>query len=898
MANQDNAGDATHQNAPGAIQQGRYLGENGRWSVQMRVQRRYGAAKAQRLNWGPKFELTAEDREYGAVRAASAEVASARTTLVDAVAENASNALSADLRLEGGTSDARDFYLRVPALSIDHDNDGAEVITGRANWLDQRGATGSGHVEIRYCTGEELEAAGLPASTKMLNASFSIGDGLPPLPPGYTVSIRMARVSGALRDVGVVVSGEQGVRLPKVELRAGTLKIEDVLLAHGVDVKLAYESAAIPLPPDGAWAGAQVFDALNEQLQRSAQLPVAGAAWEVNLMLLSRTDEAGLLGVMFDYVDDFPRQGAAVFVDEIQERFPRQQWARRVLTTAIHELGHTLNLTHRFARDVGRADSNSFMNYDWLYRGKGGPDSFWQNYCYRLDPDELDFVLHGPRDLVIPGGAPFGSARYWLTGEESVPALTPDRDFQLWLTAAETGTTLHYGEPLFLQVSVRNVGAQPRCLPRHVLDVKAGMLDLSISRRTRGGTAAGGGDAFVPFMRRCYAVAQDERVMLGRGESLHDNVNLAFGAAGSPFAEPGDYVVTPELTLYDDRSDRPVSTVRGESLAITVLRPANAAENRDAEVVFRTQSSLALALGGSTRLSTAADDLLAVADRRSSDGTHPDGLSAAVYRMRGLQASREKKLPDAKMLLDRALDLARDGTFDPHTRAATRRLMESLPAGIGAVDPAPQVSPAPPVASPVRSAAPAATLELRVSGPRGHRSLSIPGRLLSRRRPDGPEEAACVLVRADSFDDRDTVEAVAVVIIGRGGLTERLAVRVLDRFGDGPSDDDALALAVLAHGSGVAAAGLQLDLLAQGQDSMGATAVLSMLTAEQGQPAGAAGDAVAPGVAPPGRRPRRLRPTGRPRCATPDRAAIVGRRGVEVVLVAGDLRGSASQAGR
>ena len=71
--------------------------------------------------------------------------------------------------------------------------------------------------------------------------------------------------------------------------------------------------------PNGSWATSDVFTALHEQLRTAAQAPLTSPVWELHLLLLSKSDRKGLLGVMPDFVDDLPRQGAAVFVDAIDE---------------------------------------------------------------------------------------------------------------------------------------------------------------------------------------------------------------------------------------------------------------------------------------------------------------------------------------------------------------------------------------------------------------------------------------------------------------------------------------------------------------------------------------------------------------------------------------------------
>jgi hypothetical protein len=71
----------------------------------------------------------------------------------------------------------------------------------------------------------------------------------------------------------------------------------------------------------------------------------------------------------------------------------RPDWPRKLIQTTVHELGHALNLAHRFERPVGRADSISFMNYDWKNLGGMNADRFWREFDFtypKTDEEERD----------------------------------------------------------------------------------------------------------------------------------------------------------------------------------------------------------------------------------------------------------------------------------------------------------------------------------------------------------------------------------------------------------------------------------------------------------------------------------------------------------------------------
>jgi hypothetical protein len=706
---------------------GRYLAENGRWFVQLRIE-------------------AGRDAD-----------------------------ISADLQSRDEVS-AVDLWTKTRIHTDSTEADGA--LRRESDWLDAHGGRASGTIEVR------------PIDDHQLDATFTINQALAGLVPGFQLTVRAARISSALRDVGLEIDWEAG---QKFELAAPfqqkIIEVKTVLHEAGLDVHNVGQETVIPSPVGGTWSASDIFTALNEQLRRSSQAPLTSPAWELHLLLLSKTDRPGLLGVMFDFADNLPRQGAAVFVQEIRDRFGDVEVTHRVITTAIHELGHCLNLTHRFSREVGRADSTSPMNYDWLFEGGNHADAYWKQFSYTFDRDELEFLRHAPRDQIIPGGAPFGSVRYWATPDLGrLPEQNLVRGLQLWLTPPPTGLHFAYGQPIFLEVSLRNVSKNRWCLPRHALDVKAATLEILIRRRrqTPNWNTTAEREPFLPFMRRCFDVDAADKIALRPGESLHDNLNLTFGSAGSPFAEPGDYVITPVLTLYDEQLEGIAGVVEGGELMITVEPPVSGLEKRDAELVGRADVGASLALGGADCLSDAAEELRGVVERRQHDRAlrdGPDGLTAAGMRMLGIAANRRGDRREARALLTAVTESPLLATFDPHTALHTRLLASRQDA------PRPRDT-----TIYVDIATRTALRGTRTSGP-------LSGVLLSRRhdqrRPGPPADGVAVLLDASSFVGDEVVSASAV-ISASDGVTERVSINSLEIFHD-DSSARPLALAPLSR---------------------------------------------------------------------------------------------------
>jgi len=271
------------------------------------------------------------------------------------------------------------------------------------------------------------------------------------------------------------------------------------------------------------WDESDIFAELDRVMRENARVTLDKPSFNVHLLALSRTDRGRLMGLMFDAADCLPRQGAAVFVKTIESLVPPGRVDRKIIETAVHELGHTLNLVHRFDRNVRQSSSRSFMNYDWRYRGgagKGGlgdpaqrADRFWADFDYSFDDDERIFLRHAPSWQVVPGGAPFGTVPYWDRLDRPAVPSGPNRPWnglRLWLTPPVAAEKFEFGQPVFLEVSLLNSSDRPIAVPRHALDIKAGLLDLLIRPWTpeeinpveRLAVAK----PFVPMVRRCFDI--------------------------------------------------------------------------------------------------------------------------------------------------------------------------------------------------------------------------------------------------------------------------------------------------------------------------------------------------------------------------------------------------------
>ncbi len=579
--------------------------------------------------------------------------------------------VSADLyRL--GAGDRRDWVASLRSVPSD--------VVGPATVIaeDDLGGATTGVLSI----GSENGAGGELTATLILNGPLN------GLPGRSQMSFAVDRASDALRSLGIEIEAEDGVEAAAgVEFEGRRVTLQSCLEDAGFAIEASGESSKIPSTQTG-WA----ISELHTLMADFAAASLSERAWNLQLLLLSRSDQQGLLGVMFDDTELLPRQGLAVFADEIRS-IPGIEHERKLIQTTVHEVGHALNLAHRFERVVGRADSLSFMNYDWRYKGGDKEDEFWADFSFTFDPDELAFLRHGPRTAVIPGGAPFHSVRYWNEGSGGYSPYVPEaplEGFKLELRPPVGGRLFAFAQPVFLEVELTNQTDQPIDLPPVLLDPKGGFLELLV-RNTHGTSTRSLADAepFVPILQRCFDIDPSSFETVAPGNSIRDNVNLTYGSSGFAFAEPGAYEITALLAISDNENERDL-IVRSEPLPIRVASPASIEEERDAMDLFRDDVGVFLALGGNRTLTGAREALQGILERREGDDASEihDPVVAAIVRAAALDASRSyvryedgdfreiaAEPERAARLLARLQEPALRA-FDPETARGTRELAE------------------------------------------------------------------------------------------------------------------------------------------------------------------------------------------------------------------------------
>ncbi|MEO8084860.1 MAG: acetyltransferase [Ardenticatenales bacterium] len=575
---------------------------------------------------------------------------------------------------------------------------------------DEAGRTATGTVQLAVASATEASV------TLLLDTSLGA------LVGGRSIVAAARWQREALRTIRLEVVRENGVpALPVWNDPAGpTESVESALAAAGIAAVLSDGQGLIPTPASG-WDESQ----LHGLMTSFAASQTNQRDWQLHLLLLGACRDPRVFGIMFDAgisdANGLPRQGAAVFTTPIATH--PAGVARKTVQTVVHELGHALNLAHRFEAEVARVDSTSFMNYDWRYLGGNQRDRFWHDFHWTFDDDELAFLHHGPWPSVVPGGQPFHSVRYWRPADVAAlpfQPIEPSSGLALRLVPPAAGTVFAYAQPVYLTVALVNESGAPRDIPSFYIDPKAGYLQIFVrrldgadrgpqdafpdpatfaDRRAATGPAASfaprGAAAFQPIVLRDYELDAADPALdqLPDGASISANLNLTFGSAGFSFAEPGSYEITAVLILSDATRGTDTVTI-SDPVAIRISFPHTPDEERDAQLLLTRDVGAWLALGGSDVLSDAGAAVEAVRKRRMGRRRKvTDATVAYIVRAEAINASRDfvtyddgdfsvrRSNPDkAARLLDRLEDEALE-SFDPSTRAATRRLAQRMERG-------------------------------------------------------------------------------------------------------------------------------------------------------------------------------------------------------------------------
>lgn len=434
-----------------------------------------------------------------------------------------------------------------------------------------------------------------------------------------TVQIETDRVS----DVTTPVFGTYNTGSLPSGGPARNLSVVGAYAEAGLQMTPTSGSNVIDIAEAGAnaqWSNAELHAAMVKHFTLWKDVP----QWAVWLLVAQLHDlGSGLYGIMFDQQGKH-RQGCAVFHAGIGGTTADK--LRLQLYTYVHELGHCFNLLHSWQKQYAnppvpnRPSSLSWMNYPWYYPG-GGAGTFWSNFPFQFDFQEVVHLRHAFRNNVIMGGSDFtvGSA----LGRDVMP--DPVRDQSgLTLTLSAHQDSFALGEPVVVELALGTVDPAGRRVHTW-LHPNCGMVKIVIAK------PSGEVVAYDPLIDHLVGTREST---VGKDEPIKDSAYIGFGRGGFYFDQPGRYRIRAAYAALDG------SEVMSDIITVRVRYPVTAADESLADLFLGEEQGTLLYLLGSDdasleRGNEAFDEVLA------KHGKHP--MASYVRLVKGVNASRDFK---------------------------------------------------------------------------------------------------------------------------------------------------------------------------------------------------------------------------------------------------------------
>lgn len=405
--------------------------------------------------------------------------------------------------------------------------------------------------------------------------------------------------------------------------------------ARNLSVAGAYAEAGIELVASGnnnvinigaAGANAKWNNAeLHASMQAHFSLWQDTPQWSVWQVVAQLHDLGpGLYGIMFDQHGK-QRQGCAVFHQGIGGTTAAK--LRLQLYTYVHELGHNFNLLHSWQKSLAtppspnRPLSLSWMNYPFNYPAPGGEATYWNNFGFQFDAEEIIHLRHAYRNNIIIGGSNFavGSA----LGEEVMPDPIHDES-GLTLTLSTHKRKFALGEPVVVELALGTNDSRGRRVHTW-LHPNCNLVQIVIQRPN------GSVSAYEPLIE--HLVGQRESI-IGRSDVVRDSAYIGFGRDGFYFDQPGNYQLRASYMALDG------SVVMSDVMKLRVAYPVTAAEEDLAELFTGDEQGTLLYLLGSDS-DTLRRGNEAFAEVLDKYGRHPMAMYARLVL--GTNAGRDFK---------------------------------------------------------------------------------------------------------------------------------------------------------------------------------------------------------------------------------------------------------------
>jgi len=405
--------------------------------------------------------------------------------------------------------------------------------------------------------------------------------------------------------------------------------------ARNLSVVSAYAEAGIEMIPtagnnvinidaaggDAKWSNSELHASMQKHFTLWQDLP-QWAVWQ--LVAQHYEKGSGFLGVMFDVQGGKQRQGCAVFHEGIGGETAEK--LRLQLYTYVHELGHSFNLLHSWEKSLAtppgtdRPLALSWMNYPFRYPA-GGEATFWSQFAFQFDNEEVIHLRHAFRNNIIGGGNNFVTG----SGLRQEVMADPIRDESgLTFRISIDQKSFALGEPVVLELMLGTTAEGGRRVHTW-LHPNCGLVKIVI-RKPSGAVVA-----YQPLMD--HLVGQQEST-IARGDVLRESAYIGYGKDGLYFDQPGNYRVRAVYGALDG------SEVFSDIITIRVRYPVTPIDEELADLFMGEEQGTLLYLLGSDDESLrsgndAFEEVLAKYPKHA--------LSNYVRMVKGINASRNFK---------------------------------------------------------------------------------------------------------------------------------------------------------------------------------------------------------------------------------------------------------------
>jgi len=415
----------------------------------------------------------------------------------------------------------------------------------------------------------------------------------------------------------------------------GSARVLDTVSAYaeaGVQMVKTAGTDIVPTADAGSnaiWTNAELEASMHQHFSSVVDSP----QWQTYLLACESKHEmtsggSTLFGIMFDYSGTSQRQGCAVFQSQINSYYGgagSNDANRHTLYCYVHEIGHSFNLLHSW--DKGRANSLSWMNYDWKYDQANGAGSYWANFAFQFDDLELVHIRHDYRSSVIMGGDNWATNSGLGTGEARLDitrAMIENRSgLELELSAK---TAFSMGEPVVvgLKLKLRDLNGKAVNARLHP---NFDFTRVAIKKPN---------GAIVTYEPLAEHLCRPNMVNLTSGNpSISESAYIGYGKDGFYFDQPGTYIL--KAAYHTAEGD----IITSADVRIRIKSPLSVEEDAIADLYLGEEQGRLFYLLGSdaAHLQKGNDAFSTVLQQYAA---HPLSVYAALVQ--GVNAARDFKM--------------------------------------------------------------------------------------------------------------------------------------------------------------------------------------------------------------------------------------------------------------